>query len=458
MGNTVKTFLFALAFSVGVCAQPTQCNFKGGSPFTGTGTGLYNNSRNQCNTWVLTYWSTGFSALSVELDGAADVSGSPGSFTAISTGILVGSNPSTNTTGGTLIVQSPNFFPWLRFNVTSTNGTGTITYQLYGSSGIIARAIPPPNEGPIINPNPPVVQCPNDSTTGTTIGVPVKLNASAQCVSASTNDGQSGATSAPVIGVCFSGCGKTGSANVVTFEPVVACLFDNATTFGHWALLGQSAIGCHDNGSGTISTAAQMTIGIVVSTNASSGVLGSVVLIGAYNPGRWTAIANSVSRLDMGSFNGGFLWRTGGAGAGICHQFGGAGATNPALGDSGNLLKVLESGTNCTAGDGNLGTGHLSSDNASPPTVTSGCGTMPSIVSGGDLAFILNVGTGGVANTCTVTFGKSFTTAPACFAQDSSTNLATMALGGTATVIITTPIAWTASDKLVVICIGQNGL
>ena len=51
------------------------------------------------------------------------------------------------------------------------------------------------------------------------------------------------------------------------------------------------------------------------------------------------------------------------------------------------------------------------------PTVTAACGTAPS-VTGNDSAGVLNVGTGGTATTCTVTFANTWTTTPHCFVQD----------------------------------------
>jgi hypothetical protein len=94
--------------------------------------------------WRLTYYAssaTAFSALSIELDGAPDVNGTaPGpsdsSWTLISTIVTQGTNPLTNTSNGTLSLQA--YYPWVRVNITTLTGTGTVKAQLLGYVGTSA--------------------------------------------------------------------------------------------------------------------------------------------------------------------------------------------------------------------------------------------------------------------------------------------------------------------------------
>lgn len=314
----------------------------------------------------------------------------------------------------------------------------------------------PPSWGSTAAPAPPTFACPNEGVTGTTNGLAAKLSADNTCIVAATADAGTGGAS--VLGIVVRGGGTTGSALVAPFAPIVPCTFDNATTFGHWAILSSTtAANCRDNGSAQPQggpTTVQL-FGIILDTGAAGT---HNVLLNAWKAGLLqNTLINSTSRVDSGNFNGQFLWRDAAGGAAF-FQMGGTASTFPCVANAGALLKVLQAGTNCTSGDGNLGTGHLSSDNAAPPTISSGFGTNPSIVSGGDLAFLVNVGTGGAATSGVVAFGTAFTTAPSCMAEDTTTIDATRASASTTQVTLTATVAWTASDVVAVHCIGQNGL
>lgn len=87
------------------------------------------------------------------------------------------------------------------------------------------------------------------------------------------------------------------------------------------------------------------------------------------------------------------------------------------------------------------------------PTITAGCGTSPSLV-GSATAGKLNVGTGGTATNCTLTFPTAFTTAPSCIVQDETTILAVRGTSTTTTLVITAALAFTASDIVSYICIA----
>lgn len=111
---------------------------------TATGrVGTYNNTSLQCSGWRLAYYSQGFSGVSIELDGAPDNNGVPGTWAAISasgTCTLTGSNPLTATTSGTTLFTNCQF-PWISINITTATGTGKIVARANGAGGIQASTI-----------------------------------------------------------------------------------------------------------------------------------------------------------------------------------------------------------------------------------------------------------------------------------------------------------------------------
>lgn len=86
------------------------------------------------------------------------------------------------------------------------------------------------------------------------------------------------------------------------------------------------------------------------------------------------------------------------------------------------------------------------------PAVTANCGTSPSVL-GSDMAGKLNVGTGGSATTCTLTFAVAYTVAPACVANNETTTQLIRATSTTTTLVLTAAAAFTASDIISYICI-----
>lgn len=123
-----------LAVSLAAVAQTPDC---GPVTFTFTQTGntaSYSNGKNgvQCVNWTLVYYSTGFSALSLQFEDAEDSAGSPGSWSAYQGTVATGSNPSTATTAASATFTGPAPYPWLRINVTALTGSGSIKGQFYG--------------------------------------------------------------------------------------------------------------------------------------------------------------------------------------------------------------------------------------------------------------------------------------------------------------------------------------
>lgn len=99
---------------------------------------------------------------------------------------------------------------------------------------------------------------------------------------------------------------------------------------------------------------------------------------------------------------------------------------------------------------------HLVASAVTAPTITAGCGGTPTVV-GSDVTGQVNVGTGGAATTCTVTFNQTWTTAPHCFIQDETSQIVSTSVASTATaMVLTATVAWTASSKLDYFCINHQ--
>lgn len=99
-------------------------------------------------------------------------------------------------------------------------------------------------------------------------------------------------------------------------------------------------------------------------------------------------------------------------------------------------------------GDTAIGaTGHLRSTGTAP-TLTS-CGTSPTIA-GGDLAGVVTTGSG--ATTCTITFSRTFTSAPSCYFLPTGTATMPVYTVSATAITVTTDIASTTYSYG---CIGQ---
>ncbi len=94
-------------------------------------------------------------------------------------------------------------------------------------------------------------------------------------------------------------------------------------------------------------------------------------------------------------------------------------------------------------------------DGGTAPSITAGCGTAPSIA-GTNNAMLITVGTGGVATSCTVTFGTAYVTNPPVCTANSDTDKVGLAVAPTTTtVVVSATAAFTASSKLNVLCLGR---
>jgi len=117
---------------VSLFAQP-DCSFN--FSLSGSGAELDSDAYpNKCPYLWIEYKSTGFSAVTVTLQGAPDSSGSPGAWGTLDGTVTVGSNPLTSTTGAyaAITANTTDLAAWLRVDISGTTGTGTVSGQVYG--------------------------------------------------------------------------------------------------------------------------------------------------------------------------------------------------------------------------------------------------------------------------------------------------------------------------------------
>ena len=140
-----------------VVTQP-QCSFNFG-PLTRTGSTAGIDYHNQgCVFWTFEYKSTGFSALSIVLQGAPDSAGAPGTWVTLPGTVTDGANPSTSITGAyAAITTTPsNLAAWYRISLTSVTSTGSISGRAYGYQnppGSSSSSSACPDPCPVIGPD-----------------------------------------------------------------------------------------------------------------------------------------------------------------------------------------------------------------------------------------------------------------------------------------------------------------
>lgn len=89
---------------------------------------LINNISSQCTNWVVSYSSTGFSALSMTFQYASEDDKEAAMYTLFPPD--TGSNPMTSTTSATSTYVG--FHPWVRLIWTAGTGSGKISGVIYG--------------------------------------------------------------------------------------------------------------------------------------------------------------------------------------------------------------------------------------------------------------------------------------------------------------------------------------
>jgi hypothetical protein len=85
-----------------------------------------------CVDWTITVQFQGFSAASVQLESAPDNNGVAGAWTVFAGTVVTGTNPLASFTQKAGSATVSGFFPWIRINVTSLTGVGTITAMASG--------------------------------------------------------------------------------------------------------------------------------------------------------------------------------------------------------------------------------------------------------------------------------------------------------------------------------------
>jgi hypothetical protein len=105
----------------------------------------------------------------------------------------------------------------------------------------------------------------NAASTGTTVNTLTKLTGapSTAVIAATTDTGR-------IVGITSAGAGTTGSATIITIG-AATCVFDGATTAGHYFQISTTVAGnCTDTGA-TFPTSGGQILGRVLSTNGSGG-------------------------------------------------------------------------------------------------------------------------------------------------------------------------------------------
>lgn len=90
----------------------------------------FDNRGLNCVDWIVVYNSTGFSAISEQLESSTDNAGAPTGFVAFAGTVLTGSNPSSILNESQITFTG--YYPWLRLNFVSKTGTGSISITAYG--------------------------------------------------------------------------------------------------------------------------------------------------------------------------------------------------------------------------------------------------------------------------------------------------------------------------------------
>jgi len=138
-------FLSLILSALALRAQPVtqvlpqpDCQFfftftAAGQFLPANGAATSDNRQQGCTSWNMSYVSSGFSAVSVTLQSAANNAGAPSTFGTgfpVQQAIVAGSNPGTNTTGGYLWVQGTN--AWVRVTLASATGSGVVNGAVFG--------------------------------------------------------------------------------------------------------------------------------------------------------------------------------------------------------------------------------------------------------------------------------------------------------------------------------------
>jgi hypothetical protein len=224
----MKRIIFpALLFAARLMAQsgPPDCTATAVFSATGTSTAFANKASSTgglpCVTWIVEYYAnSGNSAISLQIEGAADSTGTisgvaTGSYTAL-TAANGSSNPATAAGQGN-ITACCDSYPWIRFNLATFTGGTSLTVRAYGYRSVIGAA----------------------GGTSVTITAPLGIKTVAQSV-AVVNQGQTAVGNAPLGNPVLQG-GKDDAGNVESLLTDTAGnqhVVNNCTAFAVFNLSG----------------------------------------------------------------------------------------------------------------------------------------------------------------------------------------------------------------------------
>lgn len=149
MRNTLLVLFLLAGSAQGQPQNPPDCQFT--VTFTSATVGASFNNKTSagatpCAKWRVAYFANGLSAVSIQLEGANDSAGAPGSWAAIASGsVYEGTNPITDANQGTAAMTA--YYPWIRLNVTTFTTAGGAPHQIvarvYGYKGTSALTSQP---------------------------------------------------------------------------------------------------------------------------------------------------------------------------------------------------------------------------------------------------------------------------------------------------------------------------
>lgn len=240
----MKRFLILLSVFTGLtfAQNAPNCNQQNNIILaTATAGASFNATSVKCVAWTFSYFSEGFSALTVQVEYAPDAGGTPGTWAVIPVGNLVSVGtapltlPLTNTVSNNLTING--YFPWMRVNLTAATGTGFINYTLVGNSYVGASSQVTSSasgstsstvNGPDASGSPatkaPVLTAGNDGTNVRTIktdtsGNTMVVGSQATGATPTLNPVMMG-VSRPTFGVGFVAANANGKIDIVSDNPV----------------------------------------------------------------------------------------------------------------------------------------------------------------------------------------------------------------------------------------------
>lgn len=139
----MRTAILAALLSLPLCAQPPvvpDCFIQMNAVTVTGASASFDNRGFFCFSWAMNVQFRGFTGASVQLESAPDNNGVPGTWTAFAGTIASGSNPITVYTQNSGSNSETGFFPWVRINITSLTGAGSITPIASGFRPIAAAS------------------------------------------------------------------------------------------------------------------------------------------------------------------------------------------------------------------------------------------------------------------------------------------------------------------------------